>query len=95
MVRSYYVYILSSETGTLYTGVTNDLIRRMIEHRERKIEGFTKRYKVHRLIYYAETTDVYAAIEEEKRIKGMSRKRKIQLVRSANPTFRDLWEDLN
>ncbi|MEJ2487160.1 MAG: GIY-YIG nuclease family protein [Anaerolineales bacterium] len=91
--KSYYVYILSSNTGTLYTGVTNHLLRRMDEHKGGKLEGFTKRYKVNRLIYFEETTDIYAALEREKQIKGWTRKKKLDLVRTLNPKFEDLSED--
>ncbi len=66
----YYVYILASETdGTLYIGITNDLIRRVWEHKNGEIEGFTKRYRVNRLVYYEETSDVYSAIAREKAMK--------------------------
>ena len=91
--KSYYVYILSSNTGTLYTGVTNNLLRRMDEHKRGKLEGFTKKYKVNRLIYFEETTDNYAALEREKQIKGWTRKKKLDLVRTLNPKFEDLSED--
>ena len=66
----YYVYIMSSRSGTLYTGVTNDLERRVYQHKHKLIEGFTKKYNVTRLVYYEETSDVKSALAREKQIKG-------------------------
>jgi putative endonuclease len=86
------VYILNSLTGTLYVGVTNDLERRVLEHKRKRGSGFTKRYRVNRLAYYEETDDIYAAIAREKEIKGWLRKKKIALIRSVNPTWEDLSE---
>ena len=91
--KSYFVYILSSHSGTLYTGVTNDLIRRIDEHKRRKVQGFTKKYKVNRLIYFEESSDINVIIEREKQIKGWTRKKKLNLVRTLNPTFEDLAKD--
>jgi putative endonuclease len=91
-MHQYYVYIMSSPTGTLYTGMTNDLMRRVFEHQQKLIDGFTKTYNVTRLIYYEETDDVKAAIFREKQIKSWGRSKKLALVRSVNPTFRDLSE---
>jgi len=91
--KSYYVYILSSNTGTLYTGVTNNLLRRMDEHKRGNLEGFTKKYKVNRLIYFEETGNIYEALEREKQIKGWTRKKKLDLVRTLNPKFEDLAKD--
>jgi len=90
---SYYVYILSNSTGTLYTGVTNDLERRLYEHRAGTASKFTARYSVGRLVYFEETPNVEAAIAREKEIKGWRRSKKLGLIRSANPTWRDLSED--
>jgi putative endonuclease len=90
------VYILSSATDVLYTGVTNDLRRRLHEHRTGLVPGFSRRYGVHRLLYFESTTDVYSAIAREKQIKGMLRAKKLALIRSVNPTFSDLaaeWEE--
>jgi len=86
----YFVDILSSRTRRLYVGVTNDLERRVTEHKRRETPGFTSRYNVDRLVYYEETSDVRAALERERHIKGWVRVRKIELVQSMNPT----WEDL-
>jgi putative endonuclease len=91
--RTYYVYILSSRpNGTLYAGVTNDLQRRLLEHRNGALEGFTKRYAVHRFAHLEETDDVTAAIAREKQIKGWSRAREIALIQTENPEWKDLAE---
>ena len=87
----YYVYILTNEKGNvMYTGVTNDLIKRVFEHKHHLDKGsFTARYNVEKLVYFEMTSDVKAAIEREKQIKGWNRKRKNQLVESMNPEFKD------
>jgi putative endonuclease len=92
-LANYYVYIMNSPTGTLYTGVTNDLMRRIYEHKHKVVEGFTKTYNVTRLAYFEETTDVPSAIAREKQIKGWRRSKKIELIKSMNPTWKDLAED--
>jgi putative endonuclease len=92
--RSYFVYILSSDRGVLYVGVTNGLGRRLAEHREGVVEGFTSRYKVHRLIYFEETRDIRSALQREKQIKAWRREKKLALIREANPRFEDLAADL-
>ena len=91
----YYVYILTNKNHTvLYTGITNDLIRRIYEHKNHcDKDSFTAKYKVERLIYFEETSDVNAAIEREKQIKGLSRKRKNKLVESKNPSWAE-WYNL-
>jgi len=89
----YYVYIMTNHSGTLYVGVTNDLERRVMEHKEFKIDGFTKRYRINRLVYYEETPSRRAAIEREKEIKGWKRNRKIQLIESVNPGWKDLSKE--
>ena len=93
---SYYVYILASATNvTVYTGVTRDLIRRVYEHKHNADpDSFTAKYRVHKLVYFEETSDVYAAIEREKQIKGWNRKRKNALVESMNPHWDDLYPSL-
>ena len=91
----YCVYILTNYThSVLYTGVTNDLGRRVYEHREKLVEGFTKRYNVWKLVYYEVTDDILSAIEREKQIKAGPRRRKVELIAAANPTWRDLYSDL-
>ena len=87
---NYYVYILSSDSGTLYTGVTNDLERRVSEHEQGLVEGFTKKYQCHKLIYYEYFTDVRNAIAREKQIKNWNRDKKEQLIKTLNPTWRNL-----
>ena len=88
----YYVYILANDTNVaVYIGVTNDLIRRVSEHRsDADPHSHTARFRIHKLVYFEETTDVRAAIEREKQLKGWNRRRKNKLVESMNP----LWEDL-
>jgi putative endonuclease len=91
----YFVYILSNRAGTvLYTGITNDLVRRVEEHRLKLVPGFTSKYSVNRLVYYEVGDDVLSVIAHEKAIKGGSRRRKIELIESTNPDGRDLSDDL-
>jgi putative endonuclease len=92
-VNNYYVYILTNRSKTLYTGVTNDLIRRVYEHKQKLIPGFTEKYNIDRLAYYEETVDVTAAIAREKQIKGWLRVKKIALIESMNPEWHDLSAD--
>ncbi len=88
---TYYVYLMSNATNsTLYIGVTNNLQRRVYEHKNELTEGFTKRYHIHKLVYFENTTDVRAAIEREKQLKGWSRARKDALVATMNPEWKDL-----
>ena len=93
---NYYVYILTnSHRNVLYTGITNDLVRRVYEHKHHLDKGsFTAKYNVEYLVYYEVTSDVKTAIEREKQIKGWNRKRKNQLVESANPDWLDLYESI-
>jgi putative endonuclease len=94
MTKTYYVYILASKrNGTLYIGVTNDLERRLYEHRNNLIEGFTNKYNVHHLVYYDDVNDIQAALQREKQLKRWSRKWKIELIEKVNPEWRDLAED--
>ena len=94
MEKLYYVYILASRSRTLYTGVTNNAIRRTGEHREGTGKGFTHRYRVHRLVHYEMFRDVRAAIEREKVIKGWARAQKVALVEERNPAWEDKVRDL-
>jgi Predicted endonuclease containing a URI domain len=87
-VRDYYVYIMTNNSGTLYVGVTNNLIRRVAEHKAGTAKGFTSRYKMTRLVYFEVGGDAIAAIEREKQIKGWVRRRKIALVAAQNPKWR-------
>ena len=87
----YYVYILTNKSNTvLYTGVTNDLQRRVKEHKNEEIDGFTKRYHLHKLVFFEEFSDITEAITFEKRIKHWTRAKKNALVESKNPDWRDL-----
>jgi putative endonuclease len=95
MSKSYYVYILASEKNeTLYIGVTDDLLRRVSEHREGLIAGFTKKYNVKRLMYFEEFGAVGMAIDRETRLKKWKRRWKIELFEKSNPEWRDLYPDL-
>ena len=91
--REYYIYVLTNRSGTLYTGVTNDLYRRILEHRAGK-HGFTAKYRIGKLVYAELAPDAYSAIAREKQIKGWSRERKLALIRALNPAFRDLAPEL-
>jgi len=91
-VNQYYVYIMSSHRGTLYIGVTNDLMRRVYEHRHKLVDGFTSRYNVSKLVYYETTKEVESAIVREKQIKGWLRRKKVALIESLNPYWEDLAE---
>jgi putative endonuclease len=91
----FWVYILASRPGgTLYVGVTNNLIRRIYEHREGLVEGFTRRYGVKMLVYYEQHDTAVSAIQREKNIKHWSREWKIDLILSMNPDWRDLYNDI-
>lgn len=90
MSNIYCVYIMTNRSRTLYTGVTNDLQRRVYEHKRHLVEGFTSKYKIDQLVYYEETSDVKAAIAREKQIKGWSRIKKMELIMSLNPEWKDL-----
>jgi putative endonuclease len=91
VMRQLYIYVLASRSRVLYVGVTNDLRRRLREHRSSKI-GFTAAYHVNRLVYYEVTANASAAISREKELKGWSRKRKLALIEGANPRWTDLAE---
>jgi putative endonuclease len=94
-MKSYYVYILASKrNGTLYIGITSDLIKRIYEHKNNLVDGFTKKYKIHNLVYFEETSDVQSAIKREKQLKVWKRSWKIELIEKQNPAWRDLYEDL-
>ena len=89
------VYILASKrNGTLYIGVTSDLIKRTWEHKNDSVEGFTKRYRVHRLVYYELHEDMESAIRREKQMKKWNRDWKLELIEKQNPDWRDLWEGI-
>ncbi|MBI4296196.1 MAG: GIY-YIG nuclease family protein [Chloroflexi bacterium] len=95
-MKSYYVYILASkQNGTLYIGVTDNLTRRVYEHKNNLVEGFTRKYNVHKLVYYEQCNDIESALIEEKRLKKWNRKWKLELIEKENPEWRDLYEELN
>jgi putative endonuclease len=95
MGRQYYCYIMTNVSGSvIYTGVTENLIRRVHEHREMVHRGFTKKYKVTKLVYYEVFADPQNAIDREKQIKGGSRQKKIDLINGDNPTWQDLYDGL-
>jgi putative endonuclease len=94
--RSYYVYIVASLSRTLYTGVTNDLERRVVEHKSGTGSRFVSRYRVTSLVYFEEFSDINAAIEREKQIKGLARSKKIALIETMNRGWKDLsWAEQN
>ena len=92
-MSEHYVYIMTNVSRTLYTGVTNDLRRRVYEHKHKLAEGFTRRYNATLLAYYEATPDVRSAITREKQIKGWVRARKIALIEAVNPQWLDLSAD--
>lgn len=95
MDHYYYVYILASKkNGTLYIGMTRDLIQRICEHKEKQIEGFSRKYGVDKLVYFEQTHDVLSALEREKRLKRWKRQWKIDLIEKVNPEWQDLYEKI-
>ena len=94
-MRQYYVYLMTNDSRTLYTGVTNNLERRVFEHKNHLVEGFTTKYKITKLVYFEETDDVIAAIAREKQIKGWLRRKKVALIESVNPEWQDLSAEWN
>ena len=91
--KQYFVYIMTTMTNTvLYTGVTNNLQRRVLEHRSDKGGGFTKKYKLYKLVYFESGNNISSALAREKQIKGGSRKKKVELIASINPNWDDLYE---
>jgi putative endonuclease len=93
--RSYWVYILASQIGgTLYIGVTNNLVRRVFEHRTNAVPGFTEKYGVHRLVYFEQFGDIDSAIRREKRLKKWNRAWKIRLIEESNPDWHDLYHGI-
>jgi putative endonuclease len=93
-VKTYYVYIMASVSRVLYIGVTGALLRRIMEHKEKRVPGFTSRYRVTELVYFEAFGNIRIAIMREKQIKGWLRARKIALIESFNPHWRDMAEEL-
>ena len=95
MNKQYYVYIMTNDTNTVtYTGVTNDLLRRIHEHKNKLIEGFTAKYNINKLVYYEACESIESCILREKQIKSWSRKAKVDLINTMNPDWHDLSEEL-
>lgn len=86
----YFVYIVSSKSNTLYVGVTNNLEKRIYEHKNKLIPGFTSKYNINRLVYFQEFRNINDAILDEKKVKGWTRKKKMELIKSINPLYKDL-----
>jgi putative endonuclease len=94
-MNNYYVYILASKRhGTLYIGVTNDLVRRVYEHKNDLVEGFTKKYGIHLLVYYEQYNNVESAIQRERQMKKWNRQWKIRGIERQNPDWRDLYDEI-
>jgi putative endonuclease len=93
-MKDYFVYIMTNKSKTLYTGVTNNLVRRVYEHKNKLIEGFTKKYNINKLVYFELFDNPDDAIKREKQIKGWLRKKKIDLIESMNPEWKDLSNGL-
>ncbi len=91
-MKAFYVYIMSNNTRTLYTGVTNNLERRVLQHKRKLLPGFTRKYNLDRLVYYETFHDIRAAIQREKQLKGWLRARKVALILRANSAWKDLSE---
>ncbi len=95
MSKQYYAYIMTNKrNNVLYTGVTNNLAKRVYEHKEKLVSGFTKKYNINKLVYYEILDDIYNAITREKQIKGGSRQKKIELIDSLNPQWKDLYDEI-
>lgn len=93
---TYYVYILAGKkNGTLYTGVTNNLLRRVYEHKHKMVDGFTKKYGIDKLVYYITTDSIEWAIQREKQIKAWKRQWKIRIIEELNPEWKDLYYELD
>ena len=93
--KQYYVYILfNKKNGTLYVGVTNDLVKRVWQHKNKVVEGFTKQYSIDKLGYYEVCKDINSAIAREKQLKGGKRKAKLELIELNNPNWNDLYYDI-
>jgi len=86
----YYVYLMTNKSGTLYIGLTNNLKRRVFAHKNKLVEGFTKKYNITKLVYFETFSDIYSAISREKTIKGWLRSKKLNLIKTTNPNLEDL-----
>lgn len=94
-MKNYYVYILTNKINSvLYTGITDNIIKRVYQHKNKLVEGFTKKYNVNKLVYFEIFNDPLNAIKREKAIKNLLRKKKIDLIKSKNPAFKDLYPEI-
>ena len=93
-MRQYFVYIMTNYSRTLYIGVTNNLPRRVQEHKNKEIKGFTKKYNIDKLIYYEQTNNIVSAIDREKQLKKWRREKKISLIEKSNPLWIDLSDEI-
>ncbi len=94
-MKNFYIYIVTNETRTvLYTGITSNLVKRVFEHKNKSLGGFTAKYNVSRLVYYETAENAPAAIEREKQLKAGPRKRKLELINKFNPEWKDLYEEI-
>ena len=93
-MNTYWVYITASRSRVLYIGITSDLLRRIYEHRESVVPGFTAKYKTNRLVHFEEFNEPTLAIEREKQLKGWLRARKVRLIEATNPSWRDLYDEI-
>ncbi|MBL7159323.1 GIY-YIG nuclease family protein [Candidatus Microgenomates bacterium] len=94
MKRQGFVYIIGNNRPTLYIGVTSDLVKRVYEHKQGLVKGFSKKYKLHKLLYYEIFDDIYEAIKREKQLKNWHREWKLNLIKSKNPSFKDLYPEI-
>jgi putative endonuclease len=95
MEHNYYVYIITNYTNTtLYIGVTNDLVKRIYQHKSEVVDGFSKKYKLNKLVYFEQSSDITNAIQREKQLKNWHRTWKINLIKQNNPEFKDLYNDI-
>ena len=93
-MKEYYIYILASNSGTLYTGVTSNIVKRVYEHKNDLVEGFTQKYQCHKLIYFERYNNIDQAILREKQIKNWRREKKENLIKKFNPIWKDLYEEI-
>ena len=93
-MKQYYVYVMANDRPTLYVSTTNDLVRRVHEHKEGLVDGFTERYKLHKLVYFEEADGPEVAIQREKHIKHWKRDWKLEVIKKSNPDLRDLYPEI-
>jgi len=93
-MKGYYVYILTNKSGTLYIGITGNLQKRIWEHKNKVVEGFTKKYNIDKLIYFEQTENVMSALEREKQLKKWKRQKKEDLIKETNPKWEDLYNQI-